>query len=137
MKNLDNWILVIIAFCSVISPVLTTYINIRCSIKMRKLDEKAKLYENVFLHKRQIILDYLSAVGKIIHNGTNDEYSEYGKCYLRALALVDSKTAIEYMILINSIVVSPEISNDQLNNLNEYLEQLIPHLRLETNVNGY
>lgn len=78
MKNLDQWILVVIACMAVISPCITTYLNNRYQYKIAKFNTqystKIKYVNDYFEHLSTIIArpssldalrDYLSSAQKL------------------------------------------------------------------------
>ena len=80
MLNLDLsfTITAIIALISLISPILTAIINNWHDSKIRKLESKNRIYEQTVIYKRDIILNYLSSVGKCISYCEATDLKEYG-----------------------------------------------------------
>lgn len=75
---------VILAICAIISPVITTLLNNKHQLKLKKLDIKQVNYETSILYKRKIFEDYLRYTGQYI-NFTNGETSKlYGNIYYLA-----------------------------------------------------
>lgn len=76
---------VIIALCAIVSPILTTILNNRHQLKIRKLELQEKEYENTIAYQRTVFENYLRYSGKCISRATPDALREYGEYYLVAL----------------------------------------------------
>ena len=113
MKNLDQWILVVIALVAVISPCITTCLNNKYQYKITKLNTlystKLKYVNDYFEHLSAVITqpssldalkDYLSSAQKlyivvnddcrrsidnITHTISKDEFLKYSEKFLESL----------------------------------------------------
>lgn len=79
--DLSFTITAIVALIALISPIITTLLNNRHQLKIRKLELEQKQSENSVLYKRNIFENYVSSLSKLTANPTNESLSEYGKCY--------------------------------------------------------
>lgn len=79
--ELSFTITAIVALISLISPIVTTLLNNRHQLKIRKLELAQKQSENTVLYMRNIFENYVSALGKLPAHATNEALEEYGKYY--------------------------------------------------------
>lgn len=105
MKNLDQWILVVIACMAVISPCITTYLNNRYQYKITKFNTqystKIKYVNDYFEHLSAVIAhpnsldalkDYLSSaqklyivIGNITYTVSKERPSNFSEDFLNSL----------------------------------------------------
>lgn len=83
--DLTITISVVIAFCAIISPIITTILNNRHLYKMKKLDIKLETEKASYFYKRGIYEEYLKLAGKCATNADENNLREYGEIYLLAL----------------------------------------------------
>ena len=76
---------VIIALCSIISPIITTIINNKHQTIHKKIELSEQRYQNTIIYKRNIFENYLKYAGSCITNPNRTTLSEYGERYLLAL----------------------------------------------------
>jgi hypothetical protein len=79
--ELSFTITAIVALMSLLSPIITTLLNNRHQLKIRKLELDQKQSENTVLYMRNIFENYVSALGKLPAYPTNEALAEYGKYY--------------------------------------------------------
>lgn len=76
MKNLDQWILVIIACVAVVAPCITTYLNNRHQYKILK-------FNNTHKTKERYIEEYFESINKYIQHGSL--FSKHRVSYLTTM----------------------------------------------------
>lgn len=115
MKNLDQWILVVIACMAVISPCITTYLNNRYQYKITKFNTQ-------YSTKIKYVNDYFEHLSAVIaHPNSLDALKDYLSSAQKLYIVVDS----DYRRYIGNITytVSKErpsnFSEDFLNSLED------------------
>ena len=93
-----------VALMSFISPILTTLINNRHQLKIKKLELKQKQYEDTVIYKRNIFENYVSALSKLSAYATGDSIKEYGNYYSLAYMYLSENLQSE-MSKINGLVL--------------------------------
>lgn len=128
MLNLDLsfTITAIIALISLISPILTTIINNFHDSKIRELELKNRIYEQTVIYKRDIILSYLSSVGKCISYCETTDLKDYGFYYAKSIALITNDNTIELMKKLNQ-----EIVDHSWDSASKIFHTLIPYIKNE------
>ena len=119
-----------VAIASFVSSVITTMLNNRNAMKLRKLElEEDKLRNSVY-HKRDILENYLKYAGQLMAYGNSEDYKLYGDYYLQALLYVDNETAelmkdVHFDLMEQSKTVSSQNSLFMVTSrIKEIIEQL-------------
>lgn len=76
--NFPESVLAVIGLCAVISPMITTFLDHRFQLKMRKLDLEQRRVKDYNLHKREIFENFLRCAGECVMLDTNKNVIEYG-----------------------------------------------------------
>ena len=128
MPNLDLsfTITAIIALISLVSPILTAIINNWHDSKIRKLESQNRIYEQTVIYKRDILINYLSCIGKCISYCQEQELKEYGFYYARSLALITNEQTIKLMQDLHN-----ELTNECIDNTNTLFNNLVPLIQKE------
>lgn len=116
----------IIAFCALISPIITAIINNLYNLKIKKIDLKNKHHEETTVYKRTILRNYISSIGKCISYCQAADMKEYGKYFPIALALVDDEEISNMMITLNALILDHKWTDS-----NKLVIKLIPKLKSE------
>lgn len=124
--DLSFTITAIIALISLISPILTTMINNWHDTKIKKLELQNRIYEQTVIYKRDIILSYLSSVGKCISYCEATDLKDYGFYYARSIALITDDNTIELMQNLNQ-----EIVKHSWDSASTIFHTLIPYIKNE------
>lgn len=92
MNNLDNWILVVIAIASVISPIITAIINNIYQLRLKKIELKQQQYNRDVQRIINILEHYCETVCCVlIRNSVESEpLSEYSNSYGIAVLYLDN-----------------------------------------------
>lgn len=92
MNNLDNWILVVIAIASVISPIITAIINSIYQLRLKKIELKQQQYNRDVQRIINILEHYCETVCCVlIRNSVKSEpLSEYSNSYGIAVLYLDN-----------------------------------------------
>lgn len=103
--NLTVTISVIVALASVIAPMLTSIINNRYQLKLKKLELEEHGRADITLHKREIFERYLQSAGTYINSECylESDMKTYGSCYQQALFCAPEQLQ-EDMIALHSII---------------------------------
>lgn len=96
---------VIVALCAIISPILTTIINNRYQMKIKKLETKQHYFEDNIVRKRTIFENYLKAASRCAIYAKIEAISEYGECYIPALIYAPSDIRTD-MINIHNLMIN-------------------------------
>lgn len=112
----------IVALVALISPIITTLLNNRHQLNIRKLELAQKHTENTVLYKRNIFENYVSALGKLNANPTPETLDEYGKYYSLAYMYLPDCLQSE-MSTINKLVLG-----HMWKDISQLLEKLIPKI---------
>ena len=86
--DLTVTISVIIALCAILSPIITSIINNRHQLKIKKLELQEKRCENTIFYQRTIFENYLKYSGECITSANSEAFRKYGEYYLIALMYV-------------------------------------------------
>lgn len=70
------------------SPLITIWLNNRHAVKMKELEHHQDLYKTKYLHEREMIENYLSAVAYRIAHPSQVSNEEYNRAYLSVLFLL-------------------------------------------------
>lgn len=81
---------VIVALCAIISPILTTIINNRYQMKVKKLEAEQRFYEDTIVRKRTIFENYLKAASRCAIRAKGEYLAEYGEYYISAFIYAPS-----------------------------------------------
>ena len=77
-----SWVTLAITLAlSVISPIITTWMNHRFQLKLAELDARNKEIENHYLKKRDIIEKFISATGKCLFHANDSVLRECGESF--------------------------------------------------------
>ncbi len=126
MKNLDQWILVVIACIAVIAPCITTYLNNRHQYKIALLNTR-------FQRNINYIDNYFDAVSKFIyHNGPfNNENPAY-KSALQKLYIIANEESRNILNDIDLVLMNPDNWNPTTK-LNEIIQPKLNELSKNIN----
>lgn len=83
--SLSLMITIIVALCSVVCPIITTYEINKHDTKVRKMEFEQKLKEEHYFHFRGIYETYLKNAGRVMTLPEDAPFSDYGESYLLAL----------------------------------------------------
>lgn len=76
------WItLAITLSISIISPIITTWMNHRFQLQLAELEAKNKEIENHYLKKRAVIDDFIASVGKCLFRADSAALQECGQSF--------------------------------------------------------
>lgn len=101
--DLTITISVIIAITAIISPILTTLLNNRHQLTIKKIELKQLEYERSILHKREIFENFLQALSKVAQNPSEENIELFAKYYPLAYIYVPKpvkKTLAEINLLL-------------------------------------
>ena len=76
---------VIVAICSIVSPIATTILNNIHNTKIKKMELKDKHYKRTILHIQGIYEEYLKSAGNIRMVPKDELLEQYSTYYLLAL----------------------------------------------------
>ena len=80
---------VIVAICALISPIITTFINLFFGYKMKKMEMKIKYQENNTLEIINILETYIRNIGRVIsYDHKNLDLVNYEESYTIALLYI-------------------------------------------------
>ena len=88
MGIFQNLLTVILGVIVVISPLITIWLNNRHAVRMKELEHHQDLYKTKYLHEREMIETYLSAVAYRIAHPSQVSNEEYNRAYLSVLFLL-------------------------------------------------
>ena len=88
MGIFQNLLTVILGIIVVISPLITIWLNNRHAVKMKELEHHQDLYKTKYLHEREMIENYLSAVASRVAHPSQVSNEEYNRAYLSILFLL-------------------------------------------------
>ena len=88
MGILHNLLTAILAIILLSSPLGTIWRNNRHAVKMKELEHHQDLYKTKYLHEREMIETYLSAVAYRIAHPSQVSNEEYNRAYLSVLFLL-------------------------------------------------
>ena len=117
--DLTITISVIVALAAIISPVLTSFINNKHQLKLKRLELEQQKYEQTVMYKRNIFENYLKGVSGISHYSTTKEnWSYYSENYPLAFMYLPPEVQ-KKMSLINNL-----IRNSQYQELIKHIDEL-------------
>lgn len=70
------------------SPLITIWLNNRHAVRMKELEHHQDLYKTKYLHEREMIENYLSAVASRVAHPSQVSNEEYSRAYLSVLFLL-------------------------------------------------
>ena len=77
------WItLVVTLIISIVSPVITTWMNHRFQLRLTELETKNKEIENHYLKKRAVIDDFIASVGKCLFRADSTALQSFYAIYV-------------------------------------------------------
>lgn len=88
MGILHNLLTAILGIIVLSSPLVTIWLNNRHAVKMKELEHHQDLYKTKYLHEREMIETYLSAVAYRIAHPSQVSNEEYNRAYLSVLFLL-------------------------------------------------
>lgn len=94
---------VLLSLGVLVSPLISNWMNNRHSMKMKELELKQDLYKTRYLHERETIENYLSAVSMFVNHSSNMSYDDYNRAYLKALFLLPDDLR-SLLVTINAII---------------------------------
>ena len=100
---------VIVALCAIISPILTSIINNRYQIKLKRIELSRQEYQDSVLHCRDIYENYLKHAGRCIYYSDSDAQKDYGEYYYSALMYAPSDVRSD-MIEPNALMLKNELN---------------------------
>lgn len=103
MKNLDQWILVIIALAGIFSPVVTTFINNKHQSKMKKIELEFDKHCNQDTYVKKIFEAYIKDTYNVIQDDSSNNYLNYCNSYGIALLYADNEV-MNIMIELNRLI---------------------------------
>ena len=103
MKNLDQWILVIIALAGIFSPVVTTFINNKHQSKMKKIELEFGKRCNQDTYVKKIFEVYIKDTYNVIQDDSSNNYLNYCNSYGIALLYADNEV-MNIMIELNRLI---------------------------------
>lgn len=121
----------VLAVCAIISPILTTIINNRYQLKIKKMDLLQKEREETILYTNRIFEEYLANTGSLLYNPTSAGYEKYGCCYSKAIFYAPETIRVEMSRLDDKILSGVSDHNDR-SAASSYLYSIAKHLREET-----
>lgn len=110
--DLTVTISVIIALCAIISPTITSIINNRHQLKIKKLELQEKRNENTIFYQRTIFENYLKYSGECVTYFDSQAFRQYGEYYLVAL-MYASDDIRDKMIEANAMIRSNNFAGAQ------------------------
>lgn len=75
---------------SIVSPVITTWMNHRFQLRLSDLEAKNKEIENHYLKKREVIDDFIASTGKCLFRADAAALQECGKSFYSIYVYVPS-----------------------------------------------
>ena len=84
--DLTVTISVILALCATITPSITTFLNNRHQLKMKKLELELQEKKELLFYRREVYENYLKYTMRCIHRDDNESAHLYDEYY--ALALI-------------------------------------------------
>ena len=136
-----NWSLILsfaLAFVSVFTASLTTWLNNKHIYKMRKLDLTHELIKNDKLHKRELFESLLLSLGKfgVMYEDEktfikNEDLVEISERYLLVLPYLPKDIIDQFKIVFES-VVNKEESTEFKQGRDALFNHVIPFIREET-----
>lgn len=88
MGILHDLLTLILGIIVLSSPLVTIWLNNRHAVKMKELEHHQDLYKTKYLHEREMIENYLSAVAYRIAHPSQVSSDEYNRAYLSVLFLL-------------------------------------------------
>lgn len=88
MEITPEFLALIVAVISLISPLLTTLANILFQVWIRKKDLKKEEYALNIERKENLFLSYISSTGKVLAKPTSENLTEYGNFYPKILVYI-------------------------------------------------
>ena len=88
MGTLYTPLSIVLGIIVVVSPLITIWLNNRHAVKMKELEHRQDLYKTKYLHEREMIENYLSAVAYRIAHPSQVSSDEYTRAYLSVLFLL-------------------------------------------------
>lgn len=90
--DLTLTITAIVAIAAIISPICTAIINNRYQLKIKKMEQKQKEYEQTVLYKRNIFENYLRNLNEVFQHLTDESLSGYSQYYPLACLYLPEET---------------------------------------------
>ncbi len=131
MKGVSNFmpkvdltitITVVIAICSIVSPVLTAIITNHYQYKIKRLEAKLANEQSTAFYKRGIYEDYLKYAGGCSVNLTESSLRNYGEIYPLAMIYFPSEL-IPQITQIHELIISKNHRD-----VGKILEQITPEI---------
>lgn len=89
--NVAQWIAIALTLIiSIISPIITAYINNTFQLKMADRNAKNKEIENYYLRKRAVIDSFVATTGKCLFHATTDSLQACGESFYSIYIYVPS-----------------------------------------------
>lgn len=101
----------IVALIALISPLLTSLINVLYQLWIRHLDKKDKIKKEKIKPIEEVFIGYLSALGKLVSKGTAENLTEYGKYFPLVLLYVPENKRYFLLDLDADILVDRHLKN--------------------------
>lgn len=127
--DLTVTISVILAFCAIVTPSITTFLNNRHLYRMEKLRLEHSARKESLIYQRSIYEDYLKGVGGYIHYGDSNAQTLYGKAYPLALVYFPSNL-IPSISSINELLRSSKMdeATTELERITPQIKQILQQL---------
>ena len=97
---------------SIVSPVITTWMNHRFQLRLSDLEAKNKEIENHYLKKREVIDDFIASTGKCLFRADAAALQECGKSFYSIYVYVPSSLWPDIDMLLK-LINSREIEKAQ------------------------
>ena len=88
MSILHDLLTLILGIIVLSSPLITIWLNNRHAVRMKELEHHQDLYKTKYLHEREMIESYLSAVASRVAHPSQVSNEEYNRAYLSILFLL-------------------------------------------------
>ena len=127
--DLTITIVAIVTLCSVLSPVLTSIISNRYSMKMKVMDIEQEKSKEIMYYKRGVFEEYLSQTCAAIQVSNDSEFSRssYAKVYPLALAYSPDNLRPD-LIKLNDYIIHIKFGSNFTDAVT-LLDELIPKIR--------
>ena len=113
----------IVALAAIISPVLTTIINLVFQVLSKKAELKEKRYQETVVYKKNIFENYITSCSKYISSGELADEKSYRHFYYLALLYLPNELRTE-LEKIEEILQEQRFRSAQ-----NYIVKLIPKLK--------
>lgn len=128
--TLPTVLTVVLVISTILSPFITTLLNIWRETRLKKLDQQHELYKTKYLHEREMIERYLHATGQFTSHRNTATLDEYNGVYQSVLFLVPDDlrsklVEIDRAINQKDYDSSSKLLTDVSGELRDYLDKLV------------